>query len=96
MSCSKYGLQGLHARLHIPRETNGRLGEYQRFSSTCRPANSFYVMLIAGFIYLPRLRPSDGRRLGQPEVRNSYAFPPPPGMPYDQLDRDDTQKLRQL
>ena len=46
MSCSKYGLQGLHARLHIPRETNGRLGEYQRFSSTCRPANSFYVILI--------------------------------------------------
>jgi hypothetical protein len=46
MSCSKYGLQGLHAGIYIARETNGRLGEYQRFPSTCRPANSFYVELI--------------------------------------------------
>ena len=46
MSCSKYGLQGLHAGIYITRETNGRLGEYQRFPSTCRPANSFYVILI--------------------------------------------------
>jgi len=46
MSCSKYGLQGLHAGIYIARETNGRLGEYQRFPSTRRPANSFYIALI--------------------------------------------------
>jgi hypothetical protein len=46
MSCSKYGLQGLHAGIYIARETNGRLGEYERFPSTCRPANSFCVTLI--------------------------------------------------
>ena len=44
MPCSKYGLQGLHAGIYIARETNGRLGEYQRFPSTCRAANSFYVV----------------------------------------------------
>jgi hypothetical protein len=46
MSCSKYDLQGLHAGIYIARETNGRLGEYERFRSTCRPANSFYIALI--------------------------------------------------
>jgi hypothetical protein len=46
MSCSKYDLQGLHAGIYIARETNGRFGEYQRFPSTCRPANSFYAILI--------------------------------------------------
>lgn len=47
MSGSKYGLQGLHAGLYIARETNGRLGEYQRFPSACRPANSLYFILIS-------------------------------------------------
>lgn len=46
MSCSKYDPQGLHARIYIARETNGRIGEYQRLPSTRRPANSFYVALI--------------------------------------------------
>jgi hypothetical protein len=46
MSCSKYDLQGLHAGIYIARETNGRLGEYQHFPPTCRPANSFHVVLI--------------------------------------------------
>jgi hypothetical protein len=46
MSCSKHGLQGLHAGIYVARETNGRLGEYQRFPSTCRPTKSFCVVLI--------------------------------------------------
>jgi len=60
MSCSKYDLQGLHAGVYIARETNGRLGEYQRFPSTFRAAYSFYValiLLVQDSHYLPHLRP---------------------------------------
>jgi len=46
MSCSKYGLQRLHAGIYIARETDGCFGKCQRFPSTCRPVNSFYVVLI--------------------------------------------------
>lgn len=45
MSCCKHGLQGLHAGIYIARKTNGCLGKYQHFPSTCRPANPFYVKL---------------------------------------------------
>jgi hypothetical protein len=61
MSCSKHGLQGLHAGIYIARETDGRLGEYQRFPSTCRPANSFYVELI--------LLAQDSHYITSPETR---------------------------
>jgi hypothetical protein len=46
MSCSEYDLQGLHARIYLARETDGRLGEYQCLSPTFRPSNAFYTVLI--------------------------------------------------
>jgi hypothetical protein len=60
MSCGKYDLQGLHAGIYLSRETNGRLGEYQGFSSPCRTTHSLYVALILlaqESPYLPCLRP---------------------------------------
>src|SRR6266850_1541871 len=46
MSCSEYDLQGLHARIYLARETDGRLGEYQCLSPTFRSSNAFYTVLI--------------------------------------------------
>jgi hypothetical protein len=46
MPCSEYDLQGLHAGIHLARETDGRLGEYQCLSPAFRTSNSFYIALI--------------------------------------------------
>jgi hypothetical protein len=45
MSGSKYDLQGLHARVYIARETNGRLGKYQPLSPAGRSSNSVCAVL---------------------------------------------------
>jgi hypothetical protein len=46
MSCSEYDLQGLHARIYLARETDGRLGEYQCLSPTFRSSNAVYTALM--------------------------------------------------
>ena len=71
MSCSEYGLQGLHARIYIARETEGRVGEYQRLPPTFRSSNSFYVVLTHDLRYLPLYREQASEVLDQRPVKRA-------------------------